>query len=95
MTSIIQFDPLGTTACLLTTSTTQHFVENKDNASTTIAGLATTLTSSVASPQVVYLEETNQYIDSLSDQELVEMVQLLENKEHDFIEEEPRTYHKV
>lgn len=94
MTTTIQFDPLGTTACLLTSSTVQHSVDNEDHATTTITSLATTLSSSIVKPQVVYMQETYRYVDSLSDQELVEMVQLLENKEQEFIIEEPKTYTK-
>ena len=95
MTTTIQFDPLGTTACVLTSSTVQHSIENENRASTTIAGLASTLSSAVVRPQVIYIEDTNRYIDSLSDQELVEMVQLLDEKEQILELEQPKIYKKL
>ena len=101
MTTTLHFDPLGTTSCLFTSSTVQNVVKDEDRASTTITGLATTLSLSMMKPQIVYVDTTNRYIDSLSDQQIVEMLQLLEEKDKTELvfskiqEENTKVYKKI
>jgi len=83
--TFIQIDPLGTTTLMSTTSTLDDTVQDSDAKSTTIAGLATSLTTSMSRPESTYIYMSNHYIDSLTDEEIIQMEERLADKEHDFL----------
>ncbi len=83
---------LFTTAAgsLLSTSTVYDLVEDQSVRGTTVAGLITSLTSACAmgTAEAKNVDMTNKYIESLSDDELYRMEQLLSDKEESFMIEE-------
>lgn len=83
--TIIQIDPLGTTTLLCVSSTIDDTVGDEDLRSTTYTGLTTTITSSGPSPRHVDVHMANRYVDSLSDTQLVQMVEMLDQKEEDML----------
>ena len=83
--TVIHIDPLGTTTLSCTTSTVDETIDDGDLRSTTYSGLSTTLLSSGMNHQHVDIHMMNRYIDSLSEEQIVEMAQLLDEKEKDFI----------
>lgn len=83
--TFIQIDPLGTTTLMSTTSTLDDTVQDSDAKTTTIAGLATSLTTSMARPESTYIYMSNHYIDSLTDEEIIQMEERLADKEQDFL----------
>ena len=71
---------------VLSTATVYDLVEDQEIRGTTVTGLATSLTSVVAieSAQAKNVDITNQYIESLSDDDLYRMEKLLSEKEDSF-----------
>lgn len=100
---MIKLDTTGTTSLLSGTSTLESTVDNEEDATTTALLTASTLSSSM--PRVyAHAEISQRYIDSLSDTELIEMEQRLEQKENEMtlnvngeeiIIETPKTYKKI
>jgi len=99
--TVLYVDPIGTTSLLSTTSTLEDTVEDSDARSTTISGLASSLTSSMSEGTRMNVYMANQYVDSLSDQQLVQMIDLLDAKEDSLLsqityqEEQPKVFQKT
>ncbi len=95
----LYIDPLGTTTLLSTISSLDETLEGDDLKSTTIMGLTTSLTSSISSPASADLYYADKYIDSLTDEQIAEMSNLLEDKSTDFKvqdgNEKPKVYQKT
>lgn len=83
--TIIVKDPLEATSTLCTTTSINDTVDDSDLASTTITGLASTLTSQMSRPMVIYVDAASRFVDSLSMEQLCEMEQKLSEKEKDFL----------
>ena len=77
---MIKIDTIGASSLLSATSTTGSTVDDPNEASTTAVAVCSTLTSSMPSGYA-HAEASQRYIDSLSDEQLVEMERLLEEKE--------------
>ncbi len=77
---MIKIDTIGTTSLLSATTTTGSSVDDINDASTTAVAVCSTLTTAMPSGYA-HAETTQRYIDSLSDEQLVEMERLLEEKE--------------
>ncbi len=87
-------DTLGFAAVLipvLSTATVYDLVDDQNIRGTTVAGLTTSFTSvlAVETAQAKNIDITTQYIESLSDEELAQMEQLLTDKEESIVIEEP------
>lgn len=99
--TVLYIDSIGTTSLLSTTSTLEDTVEDSDTRSTTISGLASSLTSSMSEGTRMNVYMANQYVDSLSDQQLVQMIDLLDAKEDSILsqttyqEEQPKVFQKT
>lgn len=99
---MIKLDTTGTTSLLTGTSTLESTVDNEEDATTTALLTASTLSSTM--PIYAHAEMSQRYIDSLSDNELIEMEQRLSEKENEMSLkingeeiklETPKTYKKV
>ena len=95
----IYIDPLGTTTLISTTTSLDDTIADDDLKSTTITGLATSLTSSISTPASADMYYTDKYIDSLTDEQIIEMSKLLDDKTAEIgIEdniEKPKVYQKT
>jgi hypothetical protein len=81
---------IGLTDTLTLMSTTSSLSNDEDinnTLTTTATGLISTATTSVSSPRV-HIDLANRYIESLSDQQLVELDRRLEEKELEFTVDE-------
>lgn len=78
----IRLDPLGTTTCLTLTSVVDEVADTIDN-DTATASLTSTVTTALSNTCYASCDMANKYIDSLSDQQLVEMTTKLEQKENE------------
>ena len=82
---LVNIDASGTTTLLCTTSTIDDTVQDNDSKTTTYACLASTVTSSGGiSSQHIDVKMANNYIDSLSDTQIVQLEQMLAEKEDMF-----------
>ena len=86
--TIIRIDPLGTTTMLTSTSTINETVDDEEAKSTLIAGLTTSLstTSATQTRNYVQMDVANRYLDSLSDEELEKLDNLLREREKQVVE---------
>ncbi len=72
-------DPYGTTTLACLTSVADELTDNKDAVSTTILGLSTSVSTAQA-PNHIYMGSTR-YVESLSDDQLVRYVEMIEQRE--------------
>ena len=99
---VFRIDPLGTTSILGTSITVTNTVKNSDTKSATISSLSALLVTSMARPETMYINLANRYVDSLTDTQLQEISNKLEQKEqlyntniHQLSEEKPKVYQKI
>ena len=87
--------PESTSLTCLTSSLFQESNNESDEMTTTALITTTMLVSSMENSRQVYM--ANQYIDSLSDTEIVELDQRLQQKEAEMMIhfEEPKSYQKT
>ena len=83
--TILHLDPLGTTTSLSLTSTVEDIVDTVDDQTTLVTAVGSTITSVLSNPRYSYCDMANRYVDSLTDQQLVEMDKLLQEKEDSFV----------
>jgi len=76
--TIIQIDPIGTTSLACTTSTISDLVDDSDALSTTATGVATSITAAGGiNTSHVHITAAERYVGSLSDSQLCEMIDQL------------------
>ena len=81
----LENEMMNTTLFLTTTTTVDQIVVEGDAKSLMIAALASSLTASTYETDKKNVWMANSYIDSLSDTELYEMEQLLQEKEEEWV----------
>ena len=97
----IYIGPLGTSTTLtLATTSLDDTVQNDDLQSTTMTGLTSSLTTAMANNSSMHVHMANNYIDSLSTEELAIMEQKLNAKEKEFAVgtisiDKPKIYQKT
>ncbi len=82
---VITVDGGGLLSTACTSTTTYTLTDDEDAKSTTVSALSSTLATTLLTPENEHIYITNQYIDSLSDEQLVEMEKKLSAKEDDFL----------
>ena len=96
--TVVYIDPLGTTTLLSTTTSLDDTVDDSDAKSTTMTGLTSSLTTALSNPNETHIYMANAYVDSLTDEQIVEMSNLLADKSIDLkaqdSNEKPKVYQK-
>ena len=78
--TVIQIDPLGTTTLACTSSTVTDLVDDKDSVAATATGVATTIAATGGvNTRHIHMTMAEQYVESLSDEQLAEMTQKVDN----------------
>ena len=86
--TIIKLDPVGTTTMLSLTSTIESALDDEEAKATLITGLTTSLSTTTPfnSRNYIYMDTATRYVDSLTDDELMRLDNLLKEREEQIVE---------
>lgn len=82
--SIIRLNVMDTCTLLTATTLVEDTVDVVDEKTTTVTSLSATMSTAFSNEECVYAEKSMKYVDSLSDTQIVQMINQLEQKEREF-----------